>query len=132
MNIEEKLKNLEKSKFRSSFHLNKIDQNYIQEKGLEQIELHAHQFIEKRLAPSLILNDGRQTPFRGHPVFKAQHATATCCRSCLFKWHHIQKNKELSKEEQDYVVTLIMKWIKKEMHVKCLSIDVKKRKNIHF
>ncbi len=25
-------------------------------------------------------NDGKQTPFRGHPVFTAQHATATCCR----------------------------------------------------
>ncbi len=34
----------------------------------------------------------RQTPFRGHPVFIAQHATATCCRECLAKWHRIPRN----------------------------------------
>ncbi len=24
---------------------------------------------------------------KGHPVFVAQHATATCCRECIRKWH---------------------------------------------
>lgn len=32
---------------------------------------------------------GRQTPYRGHPVFVAQHAAATCCRTCLERWHAI-------------------------------------------
>ena len=52
---------------------------------------------------------------KGHPVFIAQHATATCCRGCLSKWHHIQKDKELTEKEKDYIVNIIMKWINKEM-----------------
>ncbi len=105
------LYSLSKSKFRSSFYLKDKDKKYIEEKGLDKIRSHAYDFIEKRLAPKEILNDGKQTPMRGHPVFTSQHATATCCRSCLEKWHHIPKGKELNKEEIDYIVNVIMKWI---------------------
>ena len=105
------------SKFRSSFSLKEKDKFYIQEKGLSVIENHAYDFIKKRLAPKEILNDGKQTPMRGHPVFIAQHATATCCRGCLFKWHKIPQGKELSEEEIVYVVGMIMKWIEKEFDV---------------
>jgi len=63
----------------------------------------------------VILNDGKQTPMRGHPVFIAQHATATCCRGCLNKWYQIAKDKELSNSEVDFVVRIIMWWINKEM-----------------
>lgn len=105
---------LAKSKFRSQFRLSKKDYDYITNKGMDVIEEHARDFISKRLAPSVILNDGKQTPMRGHPVFLAQHATATCCRGCLFKWHRIEKGRELSREEQDYVVSVIMYWIKKQ------------------
>lgn len=102
---------LSNSKFRSSFHLTKKDIDYINNKGLKEIEEHATKFIQKRLAPSSPKNDGKQTPYRGHPVFIAQHATATCCRSCLAKWHQIPKDKPLTIKEQQYVVSLIMKWI---------------------
>lgn len=43
---------------------------------MDTIEKHAIDFVEKRLAPAYIPNDGKQTPFKGHPVFIAQHATA--------------------------------------------------------
>jgi hypothetical protein len=49
----------------------------------------------------------------GHPVFVAQHATATCCRGCLSKWHHISKDKNLNDKEVRFIVALIMEWIKK-------------------
>ena len=114
MNIEELLNSLSKSKFRSSFHLKEKDKLYIKEKGIDVIKEHAYDFINKRLAPKEIPNDGKQTPMRGHPVFIAQHATACCCRSCLYKWHHIKKDKELTKEEIDYIVNVIMTWISKE------------------
>lgn len=68
------------SRFRSSFHLKQKDIDYINEKGLDTIRKHAEDFIAKREAPAYIPNDGKQTPMRGHPVFIAQHATATCCR----------------------------------------------------
>ena len=113
--IDEMLYSLSKSKFRSSFHLKDKDKQYIKEKGLEVIEKHAYELLEKRLAPAYIPNDGKQTPMRGHPVFLAEHATATCCRNCLAKWYHIPKGRELTQEELDYIVSIIMAWIKKEM-----------------
>lgn len=112
--MEEILYKLSKSKFRSSFHLRKYMISYIDNKGLDKIKEHAYDFINTRLKPEYIFNDGKQTPMKGHPVFIAQHATATCCRNCLYKWHHIKKNKELTNDEVDYIVNLIMKWITKE------------------
>ena len=114
--MEDILLKLQKSKFRSSFHLKEKDINYIKEKGMDKIKEHAYDFISKRLALKDIPNDGKQTPMKGHPVFIAEHATATCCRGCLFKWHHISKNKELSKTEIDYIVNVIMKWIENELN----------------
>ena len=108
------LDKLSKSKFRSSFHLRKYMVEYIDDKGLDIIRNHANDFITKRLAPKVIKNDGKQTPTKGHPVFIAQHATATCCRSCLNKWHHIPMDKELNESEVNYIVNLIMEWINKE------------------
>ncbi len=109
------LKKLGNSKFRSKFHLNDKNKNYISEKGLAKIQEHAYEFIEKRLTPKQIINDGKQTPFTGHPVFIAQHATATCCRSCLYKWHHIPKDIELSQQQKFYILDVIMTWILKEL-----------------
>ena len=115
-NISEILNGLSKSNFRNSFRLKEKDILYIQDKGLDKIKEHAYDFINKRLAPKVMLNDGKQTPMKGHPVFIAEHATATCCRECLYKWHHISKNKELSQEEIDYIVLVIMKWINNQMN----------------
>lgn len=105
---------LDKSKFRSSFHLKPKDIDYIDSKGLDKIEEHARDFIAKREAPVVIPNDGKQTPMKGHPVFIAQHATATCCRECIRKWHKMKSGVELTQIQQDYLVDVIMKWIKKE------------------
>lgn len=105
---------LDKSKFRNSFHLKQKDIDYIDSKGLDKIEEHARDFIAKREAPAVIPNDGKQTPMKGHPVFIAQHATATCCRECIRKWHKMKPGVELTQIQQDYLVDVIMKWIKKE------------------
>jgi hypothetical protein len=80
---------LKKSKFRSKFKLSQKDRDYIDTKGLETIKEHAYQLIKSRVAPAFPKNDGKQTPMRGHPVFIAQHATATCCRGCISKWYGI-------------------------------------------
>ena len=109
------LASLKKSKFRGSFHLKDKDLNYITEKGIDTIKNHAYDFVEKRLAAKTIKNDGKQTPFKGHPVFIAQHATATCCRGCLYKWHKIEPDKELNSNEKQYVVDVIMAWINSEI-----------------
>ena len=114
-NINEMIYNLSKSKFRNSFHLNKKMKDCVKAKGIEKIRLHAYEIIKKRLASAVILNDGKQTPMKQvHPVFIAEHATATCCRGCLEKWYKIPKGRELTPEEIDYIVDVIMAWINKE------------------
>lgn len=102
---------LQKSKFRSSFKLKKKDIDYINEKGMSMIKRHAVDFINQKLAPANPENDGKQTPMKNHPVFIAMHACACCCRTCLYKWHKIPMNKELTKDEKNYIYGLLIYWI---------------------
>lgn len=113
---EELFNKLAKSEFRSKFKLNQKDKLYIAQKGLDTIRNHAKDFISKRITPAEIPNDGKQTPMKGHPVFIAQHATATCCRGCIQKWHKIQKDKILTQDEQNYIVDIIMEWITRQLN----------------
>jgi len=108
--INQSLNSLKKSSFRTKLRLTQKDRDYITAKGLETIKAHAFQFITARVAPAFPKKDGKQTPMRGHPVFIAQHATATCCRKCIQKWHGIEKGRALNDAEVDYVVVPI--WIK--------------------
>ena len=87
---------LAKSKFRSRFKLRAKELEYIKDKGLDKIHSHACDFIRDRVAPSEPVNDGKQTLMRGHPVFVAQHATATCCRSCKCKMAQIPKRQRIN------------------------------------
>jgi hypothetical protein len=121
--ILNKLFSLKKSKFRSKFKLTPKDRDYIGTKGLETIKEHAFQFVNSRVASDFPKNDGKQTPMRGHPVFIAQHATATCCRGCIQKWHGIEKGRALNAAEVDYVVALIMRWIERQINAKRVSSD---------
>ncbi len=113
--IDIMLLKLSTSPFRSKFTLRNKEVEYIRKKGLDKIEEQAEDIIKTRLAPENILNDGRQTPMKNHPVFIAMHATATCCRNCLFKWHHIDKERNLTDEEINYIVNLIMRYIKRNL-----------------
>ena len=106
---------LAQSKFRSGFHLRAQERAYFEKQGRARIEEHARDFIAKREAPAVIPNDGKQTPTKGHPVFIAQHATATCCRECIRKWHKIQPGRNLSQIQQEYLVDVIMTWIQQEL-----------------
>jgi len=110
--IEELFEALGRSRFRSRFRLRAREEAYLREKGLDSILAHAEQFICERLAPAEPANDGRQTPMRNHPVFVAQHATATCCRGCLAKWHHIAKGRALTSEQIRYIVKIIERWLR--------------------
>jgi hypothetical protein len=109
--LDELFKALSKSAFRDKFRLSGKELDYLNTKGLPAVLEHARDFIAKRLASAVIANDGKQTPFRGHPVFVAQHATACCCRGCLEKWHKIPKGHVLTAAEQDYVITVLARWL---------------------
>ena len=112
--INDVLDRLSKSRFRSGFQLKDKDVLYIKDKGIDKIRNHAYDFVIKRLADTSNVTDGKQTPMKGHPVFIAQHATGTCCRRCLEKWHYISKNKNMTDDDIKYVVDIIMSWIEKE------------------
>ena len=106
---------LSRSAFRARFTLDAKDRAYALTKGRDALRRHAGDFIAKRLAPAQPANDGKQTPMRGHPVFVAQHATATCCRGCLAKWHGMEAGRTLSEAEQLYVVEVVMAWITRDL-----------------
>lgn len=102
---------LSRSPFRSRFRLRGKELLYLRERGIETVLDHARQFITDRLAPAEPVHDGKQTPMRNHPAFIAQHATATCCRGCLEKWHRIPKGRPLSPSEIDYIIGVIEHWL---------------------
>jgi hypothetical protein len=103
---------LARSPFRARFRLNEADAAYLARKGLPAVLGHAAGFIEARLTPAEPANDGKQTPMRGHPAFVAQHATASCCRSCLAKWHGIPAGRALAEAEKAHIVTAIERWLR--------------------
>lgn len=102
---------LGRSGFRRSFRLKGRDLQYFADKGLLQVMAHAQDMIRQRLAPAVIPNDGKQTPFKGHPIFVAQHATACCCRGCLEKWHRIPAGRALTPDEMTYVLQVLEHWL---------------------
>jgi len=75
---------------------------------------HAGDFVRTRLADANPPNDGRQTPMRGHPVFKAQHACACCCRSCLEKWWRVPRGTPIPASRQRGIVDFLLAWIERE------------------
>ena len=105
---------LSRSAFRSRFKLGAKERAYLDQKGLETILRHADDFIAQKLAPVSPDNDGKQTPMRGHPVFIAQHATATGGRGCLEKWHRIPQGRALSEDERGYVRNVIAAWLSRQ------------------
>lgn len=102
---------LAKSAFRRKFRLQGRELAYLQTWGLPHVLKQGADLIAQRLAPAEPKNDGRQTPWRNHPIFVAQHATATCCRGCLEKTHGIARGHALTAEETEHVLAAIERWL---------------------
>lgn len=112
--LDARLQRIGAHHFRARFHLRGRERAVVDLRGLDTVRKHAEEIIAQRLAPAEPRKDGRQTPYRGHPVFVAQHATATCCRTCLSRWHGIPAGRELDEAERAYVVEAICRWITRE------------------
>lgn len=115
MNQTEAFARLVRSKFRSRFKLTAADRAYIAERGMATIRRHAVDFIAQKLAPAVPENDGRQTPMRGHPVFKAMHGSAMCCRGCMEKWWKVPRGVALDEVQQLKIVNFLMAWIERQL-----------------
>jgi Domain of unknown function (DUF4186) len=113
--IDRRIDALARRPFRARFHLRGRERAEVQLRGMTTIRRHAGEVFAKRVAPAEPAKDGRQTPYRGHPVFVAQHATATCCRTCLERRHRIPKGHALTADEQAYAVDVICRWIERDL-----------------
>lgn len=109
------LQRLSGSLFRAKFRLTDADRAYARTKGRATIDRHAHEMLRARVGAALPIKDGKQTPWKGHPVFTAQHATATCCRGCIMRWHHIPKGRALTDTEVNRLSALVMEWIDRDL-----------------
>lgn len=115
MTKDEAFAKLARSKFRSRFKLAADDLDYIKRVGLETIRRHAEDFVREKLGPAEPVNDGKQTPMRGHPIFKAMHGSAMCCRGCMEKWWHVKRGAPLTDVQKAKAVEFLMAWVKRRM-----------------
>lgn len=114
LDLESAFQRLASSPFRRKFRLQGRELAYLQTWGIDHVLKQGKDLILQRVAPALPRNDGKQTPWRNHPIFVAQHATATCCRGCLEKTHGIAKGQALSGEELSYVLDVLRKWLENQ------------------
>ena len=114
--LDEVFRRLAASAFRRKFRLQGRELAYLQTWGLPHVMKQAADLIRQRLAPAEPKNDGRQTPWRNHPVFVAQHATATCCRGCLEKTHGIAKGHALDEAELGHVLAALERWLRAQLN----------------
>jgi hypothetical protein len=111
IDLDEAFRRLQKSAFRRKFRLQGRELAYLQTWGLPHVMKQAEELLRKRVGPEVIPNDGRQTPWRNHPVFVAQHATGTCCRGCIEKTYEIAKGHALTAEELQHLLGAIERWL---------------------
>ena len=121
MKRDEAFARLARSKFRSRFRLTAEDRAYIERVGLDRIRSHAADFVAQKLAPAIPENDGRQTPMRGHPVFKAMHGCAMCCRGCMEKWWKVKRGRALTETQKSRAVDFLMAWIERQLYVQAIQ-----------
>ena len=115
MTKEDAFAKLARSKFRSRCKLAADDLAYSERVGLETIRRHAEDFVREKLGPAEPVNDGKQTPIRGHPIFKAMHGSAMCCRGCMEKWWKVKRGVALTDAQKAKAVDFLMAWVERRM-----------------
>ena len=115
MTKDEAFAKLARSKFRSRFKLAADDLAYIERVGLATIRRHAEDFVRDKLGHAEPANDGKQTPMRGHPIFKAMHGSAMCCRGCMEKWWKVKRGVPLANAQKGKTVDFLMAWVERRM-----------------
>ncbi|WP_406285767.1 DUF4186 family protein [Embleya sp. NBC_00896] len=113
--LDARLDAIAKLPSRGKFHLPGRERTVAQTLGESGVRWYAYDLVARRLGPAKPAREGRQTPYRGHPVFVAQHATGTCCRGCLEEVHRISTGHQLTKAELNYVVNVICLWLTREI-----------------
>ena len=95
--------------------LNERERNYAKRKGRAGIRIAAEKRIRSSVGPKEPYKDGTQTPWAGHLLYYAQHATASCCRTCIAEWHAIPTGRALSGDEIEYLTDLVCDYVDERM-----------------
>jgi hypothetical protein len=85
--------------------------NHARRKGRRQLHEAARRRLETSVGKAGMAFDGRQTPREGNTICYAQHATASCCRTCIEYWHDIPKDRDLTADELSYLSTLVIAYL---------------------
>lgn len=110
--------------------LTEQDVELIAEAGIDQIKEQARNIVEKKLREQPD-NDGNQTPKAGNPVYKAMHACRASSRKELSQGHKIPAGKELTDNQIDSIVNMLMRWIVRE-HNFYIEERREKQKNLSY
>ena len=114
--MDELFEALSHSAFRSKFRLSYADRTYAETRNDELLKKHAKRNSSRQNRKrESEKTTAKQTPYKGHPIFTAQHATGCCCRGCLYKWHGIDKGRELTEEELNTLSDVILEWIHRDL-----------------
>lgn len=96
---------------------NQWAKNYGTRKGRIALLNGTTRFVRKHVGPPKDAFDGRRvpwpdkTPEKMNPYYYAQHATATCCRSCIETWYGIIPEESLSDQALAFFTALINEFI---------------------
>jgi hypothetical protein len=85
--------------------------NYAKRKGKLGLIETAEHFLRKYIAKPADAFSSISTSMDGNPIHYAQHATATCCRRCIEKWHGIPPDRYLQEDEILYFLRLVQLFI---------------------
>ena len=80
-------------------------------KGRRQLYNGVKQRLRTSVGKAVPFRDGTQTPMSGNVLYYAQHATATCCRTCINYWHGLPRGRPLTESELDYLESLITRFL---------------------
>lgn len=85
--------------------------NYALRKGGINLRMAAESRVRSSVGSPADAFDGRRTKWKGNPIFYAQHATASCCRKCVEKWHGIPREQRLSDDQIKYLTGLVVMYL---------------------
>lgn len=66
--MDELFEALSHSAFRSKFRLSYADRTYAETRNDELLKKHAKEILHDRIGSANPKNDGKQTPYKGHPI----------------------------------------------------------------
>ena len=91
------------------------ERNYARRKGRAGVRAAAERRIRSSVCAENPFRDGAQTPWSGNILYYAQHATASCCRTCIAEWHGIAAGGDLTEDEVRYLADLLCLYVDHRM-----------------